>query len=294
MASCRAPKSAPRRRAGELRPPRAVLGKLLGLERKEERGVPPSKQFWQPPPRLNATPMERWKREAFYADIASSVTSAVTSRAFSSSNALLEAVLEIPESNAAEGDVYRAGTLLECAREIAFSLCESAPQCANAPVRLCVQGAMKGDHASFAGVPMSLNGMRSMLDSMDISGFEGKVVTGGLGAEEIGEKDGVHVLLSPQNSENINAIIPLQQHCEACEQRGIPVVLLNPYLEDVPSPDNVMQVCYYKGCDDGNGMTGIFTTELSSVAQVEGRADRLSFIQRFECAYWFSLVYKRP
>lgn len=241
----------------------AILGKLLGLEQVNDRGRAPSKDFWRVPTRLNATPMAREKREAFYNDIADGVVAAVKAR---QGGALLEAQSEVPETNLREGDVYRAGTVLEMAREIAFRLKEDTSQCAHANVRICVQGAMQSDESSFASVPLALNGMRSMMENMDLAEMDIKF--GGVGAEEVASDDGVHIIISPMNSSNQNVIGILQEHVARCQQQGCCVVLLNPLLEDVPSPNGVMQV--------------------------QGRADRIDFVQSFECIYWFSLIFKRP
>lgn len=217
----------------------------------------PPEQVFTVPTKLNNVPHARDARQRFYEDCAQSVKNAVLD-----GGKRLEALLEVPETDK-QADVYRAGTVLELIRECAFALRGEV----QGRIKLCVQGAMTDGTTTFASVPLALNGVRKMIDEMDVAGDEG-IHSAGVGPENVEEGDGVHLVVSPQNAQGQNLVEVLRQHCEAADEHGVPVVLINPSLGDVPSPNGVMQV--------------------------QGRQERMDFINTFALAYWFSLVYNRP
>ena len=97
------------------------------------------------PTRMNGTPHPREMRRFFYTDAADSVL-----RALAAAETRVTLRCTLPELNP-ENDVYRVGTLLELAREVATRIAEDGRR-----VKVCVQGTM--GQGVFQGLPLSLSG----------------------------------------------------------------------------------------------------------------------------------------
>jgi adenylate kinase len=159
-------------------------------------------------------------------------------------------------------DTYRIGTLLELARHLAFRVIEGTGR----KVRICVQAPM--GEGIFSGLPLSLNGVRKLLEMMDW-GSQGAELQqkkfirfGAVGSEWVDADDEVFVVLAPQSIVG-NSIVPLlQDMVEAAN--GRPVILINGRMGDVQSSAGVMSY--------------------------RGRADRLDFVDEFRECFHFSLV----
>ncbi|KAJ8602782.1 hypothetical protein CTAYLR_002581 [Chrysophaeum taylorii] len=160
-----------------------------------------------------------------------------------------------------ELDTYRVGTLLELARNVVFSLIKEGYK-----VKVMVQGPMGSAGSSFSGVPLSLNGVRRLLEGMDWGednlDLIGKYLRFG-DLEAVDDDDDVFVILAPQSMVGCSVVEALQATCRNVgDQR--PLFLINPKLADIPSPQGVMSV--------------------------RGRADRLDFAATFQEIYRFRVV----
>ena len=173
----------------------------------------------------------------------------------------LQVTVKPPELDP-EMDTYRIGTLLELARHLAFRVIEGTGR----KVRICVQAPM--GEGIFSGLPLSLNGVRKLLEMMDW-GSQGAELQqkkfirfGAVGSEWVDADDEVFVVLAPQSIVG-NSIVPLlQDMVEAA--KGRPVILINGRMGDVQSSAGVMSY--------------------------RGRADRLDFVDEFRECFHFSLV----
>jgi len=170
-------------------------------------------------------------------------------------------------------DSYRLGTLLELVRELATRLA-----CSGLRVRVCVQGKM--GRGVFVGLPLSLNGVRQILEMMDWQSgpgeaYEGLVPNyvrfGEVGASEVDKDQGsapddVFIVIMPQNIVGFTLMPELQEMVEAAA--GRPVLLINPKLGDIASSEDVMSV--------------------------RGRAQRLAFERSFQTIYEWHTLYPAP
>ena len=156
-------------------------------------------------------PNQLGTRQFFYDSAVSAVESALTDPDRKSLVPRMSMTVLTPELNPSM-DSYRIGTLLEMVREIATRLA-----CSGLRVRVCVQGPM--GRGIFVGLPLSLNGVRKILEMMDwqaekgqplegMIGYDGKpeafVRFGAVGAEEVDKDprappDDVLICICPQN-----------------------------------------------------------------------------------------------
>jgi len=183
------------------------------------------------PTRLNGVPMERSVRRYFYR-------------------------CTIPELNP-EMDVFRVGTLLEMVRDIAEALAEDGKG-----VKVCVQQAM--GQGVFQGIPLSLSGVRKIMERMDWGEVADFVTFGNIKASTIDDAT-YYILVTPQNVVGNTIMDPLIEMVDAAEAQNKHVILVNPLLKDIPSSAGVMQV--------------------------RGRKERMAFEDSFAIAYHFRLLY---
>jgi len=162
----------------------------------------------------------------------------------------------IPETNP-EMDVFRIGTMLEMIRVIATAAASDGKR-----VKVCVQGTM--GEGVFQGLPLSLSGVRRILDAMDWGDVDEFISKGAVGPDEIDEAD-YYLIISPQNIVGQTVVPLLEGMCEAAESKGKKVLIINPNLTDIPSAAGVMGV--------------------------RGRAERIAFAESFQKAYEFRLLY---
>ena len=120
----------------------------------------------------------------------------------------------------------------------------------------------------FAGLPLSLNGVRKLLELMDW-GPQGDALKrdgflrfGGVGAEDVERDDDVFVILAPQSIVGCSIVAPLADMVDAAA--GKRVITINARLGDVQSAAGVMSY--------------------------RGRADRLDFVAAWREVFHFSLV----
>jgi len=205
------------------------------------------------PTKLNRVPHPRELRQYFYKLGVKSVKGAVEA-----GESRMQLRVTIPELNP-EMDVYRIGTLLEMVREIAAVLAQDGLR-----VKVCVQQAL--GQGFFTGMPLSLSGVRRILEMMDWGEAASFVALGQVGEDQIDDETAVYILIAPQNVVNGAVIYELSDMVDAAEAKGKQVVLINPILKDVPS---------------SGGMMG-----------VRGRAERLDFANSFVSAGHFRLLYK--
>lgn len=161
-----------------------------------------------------------------------------------------------------EMDTYRIGTLLELARHLASRIIEGTGR----RVRICVQAPM--GEGVLAGLPISLNGVRKLMEMMDW-GAQGEELQakkfigfGAVGADWVDKDDDVFVVLAPQSIVGSSIVPLLKEMVEAAA--GRPVILINGRMGDVQSAAGVMSY--------------------------RGRADRLDFVDEFRECFHFSLV----
>lgn len=162
----------------------------------------------------------------------------------------MQVKINFPEVNPAF-DTYRVGTILEMVRQVVLALTLQEGK----RVRVCVQQPL--GEGIFTGLPMSLAGMRPILEGMDW----GKALTaderarpgdvkerrkealirfGCIGANEVADDDDVLIVIAPQNMVGAAVTNLLDEMCKAA--KGRPVILINPKLGDQPSSNDVMQI----------------------------------------------------
>lgn len=215
---------------------------------------------WNCPTLLNNVPHGNAVREYFHADCSASVVSALAA-----GKQRVRVFQEYPELNV-EMDTYRIGTLLEGIRHLVNSLTADGRR-----VKVCVQGSM--GQGVFTAMPLALNGVRRILDSMDwgdavndLRDERQLLRIGSIAAEDVLPDDDIFVLLAPQHINGHSLMPSLTAFCDAAGSR--PVVLFNPRLTDIPSANGVMSV--------------------------RGRAERMEWVASFEEVYHFRLIYNKP
>eukprot|EP01025_Chloroclados_australasicus_P030118 TRINITY_DN3018_c1_g1_i2.p1 TRINITY_DN3018_c1_g1~~TRINITY_DN3018_c1_g1_i2.p1 ORF type:complete len:335 (+),score=30.03 TRINITY_DN3018_c1_g1_i2:92-1096(+) len=203
------------------------------------------------PTRMNSVPHERSSRQFFYDDIAEGVLAAAKA-----GEKRLQAQIAIPETNPQQ-DVYRIGTVLECVRDVAYRLAQDG-----AKVKMCVQQSM--GQGVFQGLPLSLSGVRQIMEYMDWGELKSFVSFGQVGADQIDESQ-YYILIAPQNIVGGMIVTSIAEMVDKAEELGKTCILLNPILKDVPSSGGVMGV--------------------------RGRKERIEFVESFAYAYNFRYVY---
>ena len=204
---------------------------------------------------LNNTPHPREDRAWFYDDCTDTLVKAVTGP---DRLTRCKAKVEFPELNV-DGDVYRIGTLLELVRELAMKLAADGKR-----VRVCVQGSMGS--GVFQGLPLSLSGVARILEMMDWGDADEFISRGSIGGDVPQPDDDYFILIAPQNIVGY-AVLPYIQEMEA-SAGDRPMIMINPKLDDVQSAGNVMSI--------------------------RGRGDRREYVSKWETAYHFRLLYKKP
>lgn len=182
-------------------------------------------------------------------------------------------------------DTFRVGTMLELVREVSIRVAVVMGK----RVKICVQGPL--GQGIFAGLPLMLNGMRRVLESMDwqarpgemyegllaqdiknprtgeviVKGSpDGKVAFGAVGASDVDPADEVFLVIAPQSIIGASIHEPLSAMVAAAGNR--PVILVNPRLQDRQSSGGVMSV--------------------------GGRQERIDFAASFRDIYHFRLLYR--
>lgn len=228
---------------------------LLAMTERGSEGAP-KENMW-----LNNVPATRESRQHFADQAKNAVLRAVDAKL-----SRVSMTLRPPELDD-EVDTYRVGTLLELTRTVALSLVSQR----GLRVRVCVQGPM--GTGTFQGVPLSLNGVRRLLEGMDWGEsteelFASKYIRfGDLASESsVDDEDDVFVVLAPQSLVGCSIVEALESFCSKVGEDRT-VVLVNPRLGDVASPQGVMST--------------------------RGRAGRLEFAKSFREIYKFRLVVPR-
>ncbi|KAJ1455383.1 hypothetical protein M885DRAFT_520303 [Pelagophyceae sp. CCMP2097] len=210
--------------------------------------------------KLNNVPASASTTHFFEDAAAAAVVHALGSHAVSGANNTYILELRPPTLND-EYDTYRAGAVLELVRHVALQLVRGGVR-----VRVCVQGPL--GEGFRAGMPMSLAGMRRLLELTDWGADQqqlfddGFIRFGEVGSESVDDLDDCWIIMMPQSVQSYSILPKLTAHVVAAD--GRPVILLNPRLGDVQSAEAVMGV--------------------------RGRASRLGFAARFEEAAHFSLI----
>ena len=161
-------------------------------------------------------------------------------------------------------DTYRVGTLLELTRSVALDVVKTL----GLRVRICVQGPM--GTGSFQGLPLSLNGVRKLLESMDWGDnteelFDQKYIRFGAvtnATDNVDDMDDVFLILCPQSTVGCPVVPGLMDLTTAAKNKA--VIILNPKLQDVQSSQGVMSV--------------------------RGRKDRMDFADSFKEIFRFATV----
>ncbi|KAK9861434.1 hypothetical protein WJX84_008393 [Apatococcus fuscideae] len=203
------------------------------------------------PTKLNNIPHTHHIRRFFYADVTQA-----TKKALSAGKQRITLRVTIPELNP-EMDVFRVGTLLEMVREMAVGLAQDGQR-----VKVSVQQAM--GQGVFQGLPLSLSGVRRIMEAMEWGDAEDFVSFGQVSADQIDDSE-YYILIAPQNVVGNTIMTNLQEMVDAAEDQGKSVILINPKLTDVPSSGGVMGV--------------------------RGRKERMAFASSFDAAYHFRLLY---
>lgn len=192
--------------------------------------------------RFNDVPHASWLRSYIYESAANAVSIALESSADKVPNkSRMQLKVNIPEMNPAF-DTYRIGTLLEMVRAIVLPQVRDGKS-----VRICVQQSL--GEGVFAGMPLALSSMRPVLERMDWCGYskpgpDGSspaVTFGTVGREQIGGDDFV-IIICPQNVLGGSLMENLEEMVLAAGERNVPLLLVNPLLQDRPSGNNIMQV----------------------------------------------------
>lgn len=203
------------------------------------------------PTKLNNIPHTREIRKHFYEE-----ASTATIKALASGELRVTVQCTIPELNT-EFDVYRVGTLLELAREIATKIAANGKT-----VKVCVQQALGS--GVFQGTPLSLSGVMRIMTQMDWGDATDFVKLGNLGAKEVADAD-AFLLIAPQNITGHSVLPLLEEMTDAAAAQKKPMILINPKLTDIPSSGGVMSV--------------------------RGRQERMDYVASFVQAYLFRLLY---
>ncbi|KAK9806973.1 hypothetical protein WJX72_009126 [[Myrmecia] bisecta] len=203
------------------------------------------------PTHLNNIPHSRETRRFFYKEVCQAVQ-----RAVAAGELRMKVRVTIPELNP-QMDVYRVGTLLEMVRDVATTLAQDGKR-----VKVCVQQAM--GQGVFQGLPLSLSGVRRIMDQMDWGSVGEFVSFGQVGADQVDEA-AFYVLICPQNVVGNTILTNLGEMVDAAGEQGKHVILVNPQLTDVPSAGGVMGV--------------------------RGRKERMQFAETFTVAYHYRLLY---
>lgn len=206
----------------------------------------------QLPLRMNNVPHPRDMRDFFYDEVSSAVRLALEG-----GESRLSVRCTIPETNP-EMDVYRIGTVLELIRAMVLSLVEDGTA-----VKVSVQQGM--GEGVFQGLPLTLSGVRRIMDAMDWGDATEFVKFGEVGSQQIEEGCKYYILICPQNVVGSTIVTKMKEMVEKAEQSGKRVILFNPVLKDVPSAGGVMGV--------------------------RGRKERMEFVETFVTAYHFRLLY---
>ena len=192
-------------------------------------------------------------REFFYREITSAVAACLAA-----GHTRVAARCWIPELNPTM-DVYSAKTVLTAVRYVATEFSSRGR------VKVLVQPSLgKG---FWMGMPLSLNGMKRLLETMDWGpGVLGNTVkVGSIDESEVDANDTLYLLIAPQSITGGDVTPRLLAFTEAAEAAGKSVVLFNPKLGDIPSAEGVMGP--------------------------RGRAERQAFWATFVEAYHFRLFF---
>lgn len=153
----------------------------------------------------------------------------------SGSRTVAQVNLLVPQLNPSL-DVYDRRFLLQ----LTWAVVRATVTAHRLTTRVMVQGRRK-----FGAIPLSVSGLRRQLDAdLDLSAgdFGDRIATSDLeNLSEIEATDEAIVVVSPTNAVSIpiiNSIIELVNHVPT----SVPVILINPRLDDVPSPASVMSV----------------------------------------------------
>ncbi|BDA45931.1 probable adenylate kinase 5, chloroplastic [Coccomyxa sp. Obi] len=203
------------------------------------------------PQRLNNVPASRETRKFFYDDVCSAVKTAVAAE-----ERLLSVRLTIPETNP-EMDVYRIGTVLELVRDLVTDLATDGKR-----VKVCVQQAL--GQGVFQGLPLSLSGVRRIMENMDWGDVFDFVSFGNVGSDHLDDSS-YYVIVAPQNVVGSTIMTKLLEMADAAVEQRKTLILFNPLLKDLPSASGVMGV--------------------------RGRKERMEFADSFVPAYHFRLLY---
>ena len=215
------------------------------------------------PTLLNNIPHTREIRRFFYDDATESVLRAIKD----DRNVRMKVFTEFPEMNV-EGDVFRAGTLLEMVRTMATELARMERKDGSGGkqrVKLCVQGSM--GTGVFQGLPLALSGISRLIDLMDWEeDVAERISNGAIGKDHAKDDEDVFILICPQNIVGYSILPYMEEMMEVAGNR--PMILLNPKLGDIQSAGNVMSI--------------------------RGRQGRMEFANSWEEIYHFRLLYRKP
>ena len=214
------------------------------------------------PTLLNNIPHTREIRRFFYDDATESVLRALKDER----NIRMKVFTEFPEMNV-EGDVFRAGTLLELVRTMATELARMERRGGGGKqrVKLCVQGSM--GTGVFQGLPLALSGISRLIDLMDWEeDVADRISNGAIGKDHAKDDEDVFILICPQNIVGYSILPYMEEMMEVAGDR--PMILLNPKLGDIQSAGNVMSI--------------------------RGRQGRMEFANSWEQIYHFRLLYRKP
>ena len=216
---------------------------------------------------FNQVPHPAWVRSYIY----DAVTTATKNAVFNIDNigsftkSRLSVYVNFPEVNPAF-DTYRIGTMLEMVRNMALGLVEEE----GLKIRICVQQSMGS--GIFTGLPLAIASMRPILERMDWAGVpygnenvNSVIRFGTVGPDEIKDDDDCIIVVAPQNIVGGCVIDYLQPMCSKAEGKNIPLIAINPMLNDRPSSDNQMQI--------------------------RGRAERQEFAKSFHPIFHMKLLY---
>lgn len=206
----------------------------------------------QLPLKMNNVPHPREMRGFFYDEVSNAVKLALEA-----GETRLSVRCTIPETNP-EMDVYRIGTVLELVRGLALSLVEDG-----GAVKVSVQQGM--GEGVFQGLPLTLSGVRRIMEAMEWGNAAEFVRFGEVGADQIEDDCNYYILVCPQNVVGSTIITKMKEMVEKAEETNKRVILFNPMLKDLPSAAGVMGV--------------------------RGRKERMEFAETFVVAYHFRLLY---
>ncbi|EKX43070.1 hypothetical protein GUITHDRAFT_110795 [Guillardia theta CCMP2712] len=214
--------------------------------------MPVGSRGWSVPDHLflNEIPCNTEIREWFYRDVCDAVQVALQDSRFLESCAGRLKIECVPPELNPEMDSFRVGTMLEMVREIAIRVGVVMGR----RVKVCIQGSL--GEGIFTGMPLMLNGMRRVMESMDWQARPGEMYEGLL--------INVFIIIAPQSMVGASVYEPLSQMVEAAGPKRT-VILINPRLKDRPSSGNVMSV--------------------------QGRSQRIAFAASFREIFHFRLLY---